>query len=188
VLGLLIAQLDNDDRSFIINLYKNYYNLARKVILSLTHNSNDLEDLINDVFIKLIDKISIIRNFESCKITVYIVYTVRSVAINYLKHKNVENKYIFYSDNIENEEVINDEYELSRNIVSQEEIKLLRDSISKLPQNQKDILYFKYVLELSDIEIAETLNIAPNSVREYLTRARRSAKKLMEKELSSDVK
>lgn len=30
--------------------------------------------------------------------TSYVVYTVRSVAINYIKHKKVENKHLYYSE------------------------------------------------------------------------------------------
>ncbi|NLW16381.1 MAG: hypothetical protein GX033_01780 [Firmicutes bacterium] len=37
------------------------------------------------------------------------------------------------------------------------------------------------MLELSDTEIAQLLNISPPSVRQYLTRARRAAKALMNK-------
>ena len=67
----LVTQLDDDDRAFMINLYKNYYNLARKNIFNITHSKNDLEDLIDDVFVKLIEKVSLIRNFERCKLTTY---------------------------------------------------------------------------------------------------------------------
>jgi len=72
--------------------------------------------------------------------------------------------------------------------VKQEELEALSKAIMKLPQSQKDLLYFKYILEMSDKEIAEILRIAPNSVRQYLTRARREAKKLIEKEAISNDK
>lgn len=65
---------------------------------------------------------------------------------------------------------------------------MLNDIISNLPQKQKDLLFFKYILEMSDEDIAEVFEIAPNSVRQYLTRARRNAKKLMEKEIGDDAR
>ena len=83
----LVTQLDDDDRAFMLDLYKNYYNLARKNIFNITHSKDDLEDLIDDVFVKLIEKVSLIRNFECCKLTTYIVYTIKSVSINHLRGK-----------------------------------------------------------------------------------------------------
>ena len=189
MIGVLIAQLDEDDRTFALNLYKSYYSLTRKTIYNMIHSNDDIEDLIDDVFVKLIEKISLLRTFNSPKTTSYIVYTIRSVSINYIKHKKVESKHLYFSDNMDNLDNIFDSVEnLDEKLVRQEELETLSNAISKLPQNQKDLLYFKYVLDMSDSEIADILVIASNSVRQYLTRARRNAKKLMEKELSDDAK
>nr|WP_081579701.1 sigma-70 family RNA polymerase sigma factor [Oscillibacter ruminantium] len=184
----LVTQLDDDDRAFMLNLYKNYYNLARKNIFNITHSRDDLEDLIDDVFVKLIEKVSLIRNFECCKLTTYIVYTIKSVSINHLKHKAVEMKHLYYS---ENTDILDDctesGSEFDDRLIQEEDITSLRHAISLLPQSQKDLLYFKYLLDMSDPEIAETIGISPDSVRQYLTRARRNARRLMEKEMSSSA-
>lgn len=183
-----IARLDNDDRAFMLNLYKNYYNLARKNIFGITHSREDIEDLINDVFIKLIEKITLLRTFDSCKTTTYIVYTIRSISINYVKHKAIETKHLYFSEYMDIlEDFPDSESGLDDRLIQQEESYLLERGISLLPQSQKDLLYFKYLLDMSDQEIAEVLGIAPNSVRQYLTRARRNAKKLIEKEMSYDA-
>lgn len=188
IFATLVTQLDDDDRAFMLNLYKNYYNLARKNIFNITHSKDDLEDLIDDVFVKLIEKVSLIRNFECCKLTTYIVYTIRSVSINHLKHQAVEMKHLYYS---ENTDIVDDctesGSEFDDRLIHQEDISSLRHAVSLLPQSQKDLLYFKYLLEMSDPEIAETIGISPDSVRQYLTRARRNAKRLMEKEMSSSA-
>lgn len=186
VLVTAIAGLNDDDRAFMLNLYENYYRLARKTIFSITHEPKDIEDLVNDSFIRLIDKIPLIRTLDCCKTTAYVVYTIRSVAINYIKHKKVENRHMYYIENVDiTEDPINFENESEKRLVQQEEMELLNNAICNLPQKQKDLLYFKYMLEMNDQEIAEIFGIAPNSVRQYLTRARRNAKKLMEKEMSN---
>jgi len=178
--ALLVFQLEESDRTFMLDLYKKYYNLVRKTIFNLTHDNQDIEDLINDVFVKLIDKISIIRSLECCKTTTYVVYTSRSVAINYIKHKQVEKKHMYISDKTDFIEDLYDDSE--HKLIQKEEIELLIEAVLRLPQNQKDLLYFKYMLEMNDNEISEILGIAPDSVRQYLTRARRNVKKLIEKE------
>lgn len=188
-LAVVFKELDDDDRTFMLNLYKNYYGLARKTVYNITHEFNDIEDLINDSFIKLIEKISLLRTLDQYKITTYVVYTVRSVTINYIKHKKVENKYMYYSDDVEIiKELYNKEDDIEIRLIYQEEMEMLKGAISLLPEKEKDLLYFKYILDLKDIEIADILCISPNSVREYLTRARRDAKKLMEKEMHKHAK
>ncbi len=84
---LIITALENDDdRTFMIRLYKDYYGLVRKTVFNFTREAQDVEDLINDTFIKLIGKVSLIRTLESCKLAAYVVYTSKSVAINFIKH------------------------------------------------------------------------------------------------------
>lgn len=186
IFATMVAQLDEDERAFMLELYKNYYNLARKNIFNITQSKENVEDLINDVFIKLIEKVSLLRTFECCKLTTYIVYTVKSVAINYLKHQAVEAKHSYNSDSTD---FLNDYAEtddsFDTKLVRQEQMESLGKAISLLPQGQKDLLYFKYLLEMSDQEIGETLGIAANSVRQYLTRARRNARRLMEEEVTN---
>ena len=70
--------------------------------------------------------------------------------------------------------------QLSDQSVTVEERALLTFSIEEvqkafqqLPESIKDILRYKYLLEMSDREIADLLDIDKNSVRAYLTRARR---------------
>jgi RNA polymerase sigma-70 factor, ECF subfamily len=189
MIGMLITRLEEDDKAYMLRLYKNYYALVRKTIYSMTHQNDDVEDLIDEVFIKLIEKISLIRSFDCCKATAYIVFTVRSVAINYLKHKNVESRHLYYSDDMSMiEDTVDTEEGAERRLVRQDDVELLKNAVSRLPQPQKDLLYFKYILDMSDEEIAKILGIAPNSVRQYLTRARRAAKKLIEREACNDAK
>ena len=44
----------------------------------------------------------------------------------------------------------------------------------QLPDKYRDLLNYKYLLELTDAEIAELIGIKKDSVRQYLTRARRA--------------
>lgn len=80
------------------------------------------------------------------------------------------------------------EDESEKKLMEKESLETLRESISKLAQSQKDLLYFKYLLDMKDEEIAKIFDIAPNSVRQYLTRARRNARKLIETEVVYNVK
>lgn len=183
---MIIATMEGeDDKAFILNLYQDYYGLVRKTVYNITHDADNAEDLINDTFIKLIEKISLIRTLDSCKTAAYVVYTSRSVAINFMKNKSVQKKHSYYGEGMDLAEKIPSlEGAIEDRIIHQEEIEEMGNAILRLPEKQKDLLYFKYILGMADTEIAETFGIAPDSVRQYLTRARRAAKKLMDKEMS----
>lgn len=183
---LMIAAMKNeDDKAFMLNLYENYYGLVRKTIYSITHDFTNSEDLINDSFIKLFEKVSLLRTFDKYKTSAYVVYTARSVALNFIKHGKVRNKHTYFGIEEElAEDIAAFEDNFEEKIVRQQEIEFLRDAILKLPEKQKDLLYFKYLLGMTDEEIAQKLSITPNSVRQYLTRARREAKKLIERRMN----
>ncbi len=183
MISILLASMeDDDDRTFMVNLYQDYYALVRHTVYKVMRNENDMDDLVEDTFVKLIEKIPLLRTFDCCKIAAYVVYTTRSVAINFIKHRDVRQKHTFYGKeaDISDELMISDDT-LEEPFFHREELTSLSDAVLKLPDRDKDILYFKYILEKTDSEIAEDLSIGEGSVREYLTRARRAAKKLMEK-------
>ncbi len=181
---MLISEMEKDeDKAFMLNLYKDYYGLVRKNVYNITHHADNVEDLTNDTFIKLIGKISLLRTFESCKLVAYVVYTSKSVAINFIKHRDVQQKHAYYGEEMDLAERIPGIEDPEDRIIHQEEMKEMGNVIVKLPDKQKDVLYFKYILEMDDRDIAEILKIAPDSVRQYLTRARRSAKELLNNEL-----
>ncbi|GAB6173598.1 sigma-70 family RNA polymerase sigma factor [Paradesulfitobacterium aromaticivorans] len=186
---MMIAAMSNDDdKVFMLNLYQGYYGLVRKTVYNIIHDADNVEDLINDIFLKLIEKISLIQTLDSCKTAAYVVYTSRSVGINFLKHRRVQNKHAYYGEETDlAEKIPGFEETIEDRIIQQEEIEEMGNAILRLPEKQKDLLYFEYILEMDNDKLAEIMGIAPASVRQYLTRARRKAKKLMDQEMIKHV-
>ena len=182
---IIAAMEDDDDKAFMLNLYQDYYALVRSTVYKVMRCENDIDDLVEDTFVKLIEKIPLLRTFDCCKTATYVVYTAKSVAINFIKHRDVQQKHTFYG---EEADVSDGLMILEESYFHHEELDALSDAVLRLPEREKDILYFKYILEKTDSEIAEDLSISPGSVREYLTRARRAAKKLMEQGEDSNGK
>ena len=184
MLFLALSTIENDDdKVFMLNLYEDYYALARSKIYQVMHGGDEVDDLVEDTFVKLLGKIPLLRTFDCCRIASYVVYTARSVAINFIRRRDIQRKYGYYGEQEDMaDELGGTEEPLEDSYLRKEEIEALSDAVLKLPERQKDLLYFKYMLGLSDAEIAEELSIRPGSVREYLTRARRAARKLMERE------
>lgn len=180
------ATLSDADRDFVFKLYQENYGLVRKVICQVIGNSNSVEDLVNNTFIRLMQRISLLRTLNCYKLNSYVVLTGKRVAINYLRDRERQNKYIAWVDDMEVAAgVIKCDDALEERIVSQDEFVRLKATIQCLPEKLRDVLYFKYFLEMDDKEIAQELLISPDSVRQYLTRARRAARQLMEEEVEA---
>lgn len=67
------------------------------------------------------------------------------------------------------------------------ESQALRSAINRLKPRERDLLIMKYFSQMDDAEIARQLGINKNSVRYYLTVARRSLKEELKGEEDSDA-
>ena len=116
--------------------------------------------------------------------TSYIVYTIRSVAINFIIKRDINNKNTLYgleedlSDNIEDTGTVNPEVSCLIN----ENIEELGRIISTLSESDQDLLFYKYNLEMNDKEIAGIFSISQDNVRKRLQRARQRALKEIKRE------
>lgn len=185
MIGAISALADDNDRTFVLKLYQEYYGLVRKTAYNLTKDSDSSEDLINDTFIKLINKISVLRTLDCCRVAAYVVYTARGVAINFVKHRDVENKHLYYAEDMDCLGAVEPAATVEDLVIYHQGIDSMWSAILQLPEKQRDLLYFKYILEMDDAAIAQILMITPASVRQYLTRARREAKQLMKEEVNT---
>ena len=178
---MMAALTDPDDRALILNLYQDHYSLVRKVIYGITRDASRVEDLINDTYIKLIINISALRTLNCRKTVAYLVYTARSVAIDFIIRRDVQNKHVYYGEDADLAEKVTDlAATVEEQVIRQEGLGEMYTVIQSLPEKQRDILYFKYILQMDDAEIAEIFKITPASVRQYLTRARRVARQTIQ--------
>jgi len=172
----ILAIENDDDRAFIEHIYKKYYNLMYSKAYDILQNRDCVDDVINNACIKLILKIHKLRTFNCCVLTSYIVYTVKSAAIDYVRKENISSSWI---DN-ETTDVLPDDVDTPEEIfIEKERIEKLLKALERLPEKQRLILQLKYFLEMNDKELSEVFNISPHSVRAYVSRARRMLYKIM---------
>ena len=178
---LLATLTDESDKDFILGLYRNHYALVRQVIYGITRDRDDLEDLINDSYIRLIKNVSTLQALDCHKTVAYLVYTARSVAINYSSHRGVQGKHLYYGQDADiGDTVVDLGAAVEEIIVYRENVEELYQGLARLPESYRDVLYFRYILGMTDAEIAEKLDITTVSVRQYLARARRVARQRMQ--------
>ncbi|GFN35728.1 RNA polymerase sigma factor [Tepidimicrobium xylanilyticum] len=155
----------------------------RKKVYEIVMDNSVVDDIINDVIIRLIKNIDTIQKLECHKLTSYIVYTIRSVSFNFINKRNRYNKRIFYGLENDLSETIEDTEASQPDelVIIGEEIDELGKAITRLSAIDQEILFYKYNLEMSTADIASIFNISKDNVRKRLQRARQRALRELKK-------
>ena len=177
----IMAICDSEDSlQFFSELYVRYKHLLFIEGLKYIGDPDVVEDLIQDAFIRFIQKEELLRSFNCCTLRAYIVYSIRNASISYLRKKASENKWLVNNDESSDAAIAPDNTPLPEEVIIMEEKKEEFVKIwDTLPEDTKELLAGKYILRMSDAELAEEFGCSPNSIRMKLTRARRKALEFM---------
>lgn len=179
-LPIVILAIENEsDREYMASVYEEFNRLIFWQIHEIEPSCHDGEDIVNEVLIKLIDKIDTIKGFERETLINYIITTTRNVMYNYLNEKTRYYRKVYDGD----DSSIADDYDLEGEVFDRIDIESLSELWPSVDEPTRDILERKYILEQPDAEIAKTLGIKTTSVRMYLTRARKSAYKQLKSKM-----
>lgn len=171
-----------NDRTFILELYQEFYRLMFSTAGKYSLDYDSCEEVVQESLLKLINKVSLLKELPRTVLASYIVSTTKNTAINYIKNKNRQRA---QTSSFEDEIVSSLEApipsldELMQLIESQDRLEAVLEQIS---EEDRILLEGKYILDYSDEVLAGMLNCKPNSIRMKLTRARRRALKLLVKE------
>lgn len=151
----------------IEELYKNYSKLVFGVIYSILKNTDETEDVLQNVFIKIF---KLDNEKLPTKSHLSWLYSVaKNETINYIKkhskEKNFENLYEISDNDTEIEKVLDKEY--------------FNNLIKNLPQKQQEILSLKIVSNLSFKEIANILNMKIPAVQWHYYKSLNTIKLLL---------
>lgn len=166
-----------DDAAFLENIYHTHYRLLYGQALRVLRNSADAEDTVQNVMLKLADKLDTLRALERNKLPAYLVITVRNTAINlYRQNKaRAERRAALNEETAADASAAPEAAALDRDAV--DELKAL---IARLPDRERDAMVLRYVHGLSDREVAAALGVLPVSARSLLARGRKRLKGLLD--------
>lgn len=167
---------EEDEKKFILNLYQQYYPLMKHRAYSIVKDYGIVDDLIQEAFVKLIPKIPLLQSLTTYKLTSYIVYTMKHVCLDYIRKETRRAQHAFYGERDDVADQIPDlQAATEENYMQFEEFEVLEQALLQLSERDRNLLFFKYNMELSDKEIERLLGIPAQHVRQYIARARRRA-------------
>lgn len=160
----IIAGLKRGDRKSQFEIYKLYYKAMYNTVLRIVNNSLEAEDIMQDAFLSAFSKIETYK--EEVSFGAWLKKIVINKSFDFLKKKKIQ------FDEI-NENFIDHENEISSEKTIKFKVELIKEAMTKLPDNHRIILSL-YLLEGYDHnEIAEILGIRASSSRSQLTRAKK---------------
>lgn len=150
-------------------IYEAYSQLMYYVALQRTGNPNDAEDIVQQAFVKIAENI---RNLEPpCpKTKRFVVIVVENLSSN-LYHYGDRRPTVPYEDAAENYLA-----------AEPEEENLLARCILKLPEQQRMVIWLKYVYGYSLREVAKLMDIPLGTAQKIDQRGKKQLEKLYRKE------
>lgn len=169
--SVILAIISDEDRDYMEWLYREHHRLMYQIALKYCQDQMEIQDIVSDACVALIDKIDKLRYLERAKLRLYIFATVRNTAIDHFrKRRRLDEHFFHLSEAVDNQ--MTDGFDVEKRIELQEELGKVMRAICELPEKEQIVMRLKYSVGLSDVEIAEAVGLAPNSVRKYVERAR----------------
>lgn len=168
----ILAIEDDADRIFMVNLYEQCRKAMYYQALDILHDHGEAEDAVHDALLKLMGRIPALRKLPKSQILPYALTATKTTAIDRWRSRN--KVHVGVNDCISDYESSAAE-EHEKAFINMERVDILSRGLEKLSESDRDILKYRYLLDMGDEEIARVLGIKPSSVRMYLTRARKNA-------------
>lgn len=174
MLAFLLLIEDDSEKEFLILVYKRYFAFIKKRLTDAIP-ADDVEDCIQDCFVRLVNNVHQFQKLSQQQITAYIYQTIRSVVVDYAKKK----KLLIIDYDIDIAPDREDRSSVEKEIEGREAYEFLFKGFHTLPEVDQIILRGLYQDDMSRDELAKMLGIKPASIRTYISRAKKHALQLM---------
>lgn len=174
----LIVRFKNGDQSAYAELYQKHIRYAFGTALLLLKDSSTASDVCQEAFIKVYQKIHTFKNGNQFKPWFYRI--IVNEAMRFTRRLMCLPKPIEKIPDIPSTAFI----EPQNMVISKEESYEVRQAISKLPVKLKVPIILRYYSDLTEGEIAATLNIPIGTVKSRLSRGRERLGRVLKDNLS----
>ena len=179
----LIQQLRAGDEGAFKLLVANYQDLVFNTAMGVVQNSEDAEDVAQEVFIQVYRSIDQFKGDARLSTWIYRITTTK--ALDHIRSRKRKKRFAFITSLFgPNDELVHEPVDFHHPGVAldrKEQAALLFRMIDQLPENQKVAFTLHKTEELSYQEIADVMQLSVSAVESLLFRARQNLRKLLEK-------
>ncbi len=187
----LIDDIRDGDPRTRDNAYKRllskYRNQIYSLILKIVHNSEEVEDLVQESFSKAFNSIANFNKEYAFSTWLYRIATNSS--IDYLRKRRLKtfslDNPIKSKDDEYYVEIPDSREEPGKNVMQSQRDQLVREAIAQLPGKYRVVIEMRHLQELAYEEIAEELGLPLGTVKAHIFRAREMLYKMLRDKLRS---
>ena len=164
------------EQAFLEEVYSRMKPLLHKLILSQGASESEAEDILQEAFLRLWQKVEVLRGLPEKRCFNYVYTAVKNTALTYLGRKSQQGAQPLDENVPAPAQRGPEEYYLSL-----EKERVFRRAMEKLDETSRQVLLMRYVLEEDDKQISQRFGVKPDSVRMMVSRARAKLKTEMKK-------
>lgn len=180
----LVSAVRNGDMQAFKVLIDQNQRLVAHMVGRLIKNDEDREELCQDVFIKVHQKLSEF-NFKS-KLSTWIATIAYRLSINHLQKKNIAIDKDVQELNAKEFHIMIEKSTPQDTLQEKDTRGFLMAAIDQLPVHYKSVITLFHLEDMGHSEISEVMNMPVGTVKNYLFRARKLLKDSLELTLDKE--
>lgn len=169
-------------------IYEKYRGLIYRLAMERARDKMEADDIVSETLQRLFRNAETLQSLREKQLVGYLGKTVHAVAVDTVRSNvSVSRRLISYEDEYEPaDEYPGVESDLLERESERLTIKRLYETLAELSETDRLLLVGKYMEDASDEALARQLGVKAASIGMKLTRARRRARKIMERKEAVD--
>lgn len=172
---LIRSALDHNDRNAYANLMGNYRDSIYFMLLKMTNNKDDAEDLTIEAFGKAFKKLD--QYTPNYAFSTWLFKIASNNCIDFIRKKkhhliSLDQEYQDESGTELAQRIPSEVLDPEEELIKDQKIKIMREVVDKLKPHYRILIELRYFKEFSYEEIASELNLPLGTVKAKLFRAR----------------
>lgn len=173
MLPVFIMAIENDDdRTFVAELYTRCQPAMQRRALSILKNESDAEEAVHEAILRVIRHLEKVRMIPQDEVLYYLVTVTETASIDLYRKRQRESRATIGNENGWAEHLADDNT-AEQTMLRLEQRELLERCLAHLPQREIDLLNYYYILELPYKEIARLTGLTAENARMIVCRAKK---------------
>ncbi len=179
--AVIIDKLKQGNESAFKELVESYRSMVVNTCFGLLHNTDDAEDVAQDVFIEVFRSV---ENFRAdSKISTWLYRIAVNRSLNFIRDNKKRKRVQWFDDVVESKkETLNQLNQQSADdpeseLENSQRALILHEAVDSLPENQRVAFTLNKYEDLAYKEISEVMNLSVSSVESLIHRAKKNLQK-----------
>lgn len=173
----LLERMRNGDVYAFHKIYDRYKGVLARRVLLLLKADELVQDVLQDLFLKVWEHRSTIDPDRSFRAYLFRIISNQVTDIFRKVHREIVLQEQLLRENPDSY------YHIEEEVISKENIRLIRDALLKLPERQREIFVLHKLDGKSYKEISEELGIEPATINQHIYRAMQNLNRLVNPKL-----